>query len=82
MKKIIFILSFMIFYSCSNNEKNKPDDLMTEDQMTNLLLDINIINSSRAFRNKSKLNYYNIKDSLLFTFRILDIIKPTVPATL
>ncbi len=75
MKKIIFVLSLIVFQSCSNNEKNKPDDLMTEDQMTNLLLDINIINSSRAFRNKSKLNYYNIKDSLLFRKHNIDSLK-------
>ena len=75
MKKIIFALSLIVFHSCSNNEKNKPDDLMTEDQMTNLLLDINIINSSRAFRNKSKLNYYNIKDSLLFRKHNIDSLK-------
>ena len=41
MKKIIFILSLMIFCSCSNNEKNKPDNLMTEDQMVNFLFGFN-----------------------------------------
>ena len=75
MKKIIFILSLMIFYSCSNNEKNKPENLMTEDQMVNFLFDINIINSSRAFRNRSELNYYNIKDSLLFKKHKIDSLK-------
>ena len=75
MKKIIFILSLMIFCSCSNNEKNKPENLMTEDQMVNFLFDINIINSSRAFRNRSELNYYNIKDSLLFKKHKIDSLK-------
>ena len=75
MKKIIFILSLMIFCSCSNNEKNKPESLMTEDQMVNFLFDINIINSSRAFRNRSELNYYNIKDSLLFKKHKIDSLK-------
>ena len=75
MKKIIFILSLMIFCSCSNSEKNKPENLMTEDQMVNFLFDINIINSSRAFRNRSELNYYNIKDSLLFKKHKIDSLK-------
>ena len=75
MKKIIFILSLMIFCSCSNNEKNNPENLMTEDQMVNFLFDINIINSSRAFRNRSELNYYNIKDSLLFKKHKIDSLK-------
>ncbi len=27
MKKIIFVLSLIVFHSCSNNEKNKPDKI-------------------------------------------------------
>ena len=75
MKKLIFI--FILFLSCSNNEKNKPENLMSENEMVNFLFDINIINSSRAFRNKSELNYFNIKDSLLFKKHRLDSIKFT-----
>ena len=48
---------------------------MSEEEMVNFLFDINIINSSRAFRNKSELNYYNIKDSLLFKKHKIDSIK-------
>tara|TARA_B100000768_G_scaffold181992_1_gene208135 strand:+ start:398 stop:781 length:384 start_codon:yes stop_codon:yes gene_type:complete len=75
MKNLIFVLTFFLFLSCSNVEKNKPENLMSEDQMVNFLFDINIINSSRAFKNRSELNYYNIKDSLLFKKHKIDSMK-------
>lgn len=75
MKKIILIFGLFLFLSCSSNEKNKSENLMSEEEMVNFLFDINIINSSRAFRNKSELNYYNIKDSLLFKKHKIDSIK-------
>ena len=63
-----FFLIFLILFSCS---ENKPDNLMSEKQMVDFLFDINIINSSRAYRNNSDLNYFNIKDT--FLYRIHDI---------
>ena len=72
MKKTIILLVLTTLFSCSNKEKNVPQNLMSEDQMVNFLFDINIINSSRAFRNRSELNYYNIKDSLLFKKHKID----------
>tara|TARA_B100000953_G_scaffold190459_1_gene156839 strand:+ start:72 stop:455 length:384 start_codon:yes stop_codon:yes gene_type:complete len=74
MKKTIILLVLTTLFSCSNKEKNVPQNLMSEDQMVNFLFDINIINSSRAFRNRSELNYYNIKDSLLFKKHKIDSI--------
>ncbi|MEJ6698865.1 MAG: DUF4296 domain-containing protein [Flavobacteriaceae bacterium] len=56
--------------SCSNQDS--PSDLMSEEQMVNFLLDINIINSSRAYRNNSDLNYYNIKDTFLYKKHNID----------
>lgn len=72
MKKIIFLLSFFVFFSCKTNNNQNIENLMTEDEMVNFLLDVNIINSSRAFRNISKVNYYNINDSLLFKKHKID----------
>ncbi len=72
MKKIIILLILTMLFSCINKEKKVPQNLMSEDQMVNFLFDINIINSSRAFRNRSELNYYNIKDSLLFKKHKID----------
>jgi hypothetical protein len=56
--------------SCS--DQNSPTDLMSEQQMVDFLLDINIINSSRAYRNNSDLNYYNIKDTFLYEKHNID----------
>ena len=68
MKKVVIFL--LIFISCSEN--SKPDNLMSENQMVDFLFDINIINSSRAFRNISDLNYYNIKDTFLYKLHNID----------
>ena len=72
MKKIILTISFSILFSCSNSTENKPENIMSEDEMVNFLVDINIINSSRSFKNNSKINYYNIKDSLLYRKHKID----------
>ncbi len=68
MKKLVIFL--LIFISCSEN--SKPENLMSENQMVDFLFDINIINSSRAFRNISDLNYYNIKDTFLYKLHNID----------
>ena len=65
-----FFLIFLMFISCS---ENKPDNLMSEKQIVDFLFDINIINSSRAYRNNSDLNYYNIKDTFLYRIHIAQI---------
>ena len=64
-----FIL-IMLIISCS--DQSSPTDLMSEQQMVDFLLDINIINSSRAYRNNSDLNYYNIKDTFLYKKHNID----------
>ncbi len=71
MKKIFILLILII--SCS--DPNSPTDLMSEEQMVDFLLDINIINSSRAYRNNSDLNYYNIKDTFLYKKHNIDSIQ-------
>ena len=77
MNKIIYLLILGLFIACSSNENSKPIDLMTENQMINFLFDINIINSSRAYNNRSDLNYYNINDSLLFNKHEIDCLRFT-----
>ena len=68
MKKIFILL--ILIMSCSNQDG--PSNLMSEQQMVDFLLDINIINSSRAYRNNSDLNYYNIKDTFLYKKHNID----------
>ena len=71
MKKIFILL--ILITSCS--DQNIPADLMSEQQMVDFLLDINIINSSRAYINNSDLNYYNIKDTFLYKKHNIDSIQ-------
>ena len=68
MRKLFILL--ILIMSCSNQDS--PSNLMSEEQMVNFLLDINIINSSRAYRNNSDLNYYNIKDTFLYKKHNID----------
>ncbi len=72
MKKVIILSLLVISFSCKTNMSSPPNNIMSEDEMVNFLLDVNIINSSRAFRNISEINYYNIKDSLLFQKHQID----------
>ena len=71
MKKGFILI--MLIISCS--DQSSPTDLMSEQQMVDFLLDINIINSSRAYRNNSVLNYYNIKDTFLYKKHNIDSIQ-------
>ena len=71
MKKYFFTLILFCF-SCNESKSDIPKNLMSEEQMVEFLFDVNLINSSRAFRNRSELNYYNIKDSLLFKKHKID----------
>ena len=68
MRKLFIFL--ILIMSCSNQDG--PSNLMSEQQMVDFLLDINIINSSRAYRNNSDLNYYNIKDTFLYKKHNID----------
>ena len=68
MRKLFILL--ILIMSCSNQDS--PSNLMSEQQMVDFLLDINIINSSRAYRNNSDLNYYNIKDTFLYKKHNID----------
>ena len=68
MRKLFILL--ILIMSCS--DQDGPSNLMSEQQMVDFLLDINIINSSRAYRNNSDLNYYNIKDTFLYKKHNID----------
>ena len=45
---------------------------MTENQMIEFLFDVNLINSSRGFTNKSHYNYFAIRDTVLFKKHKID----------
>ena len=75
MKKIFLLLIVVFIIACSDNDNSRPIDLMSQDEMVDFLFDVNVINSSRAYNNRSDLNYYNINDSLLFNRHEIDSLK-------
>ena len=71
MKKIVFIC--LILFSCSPKERvQKPENLMSADQMAAFLIDINIINASRGYRNQDGISYVSIKDTMIYKIHQID----------
>ena len=61
--------SFIISIGC--NEK-LPENIMDQNKMIDFLFDVNLINSSRGFTNKSNSNYFSVRDSSLFKKHKID----------
>ena len=61
MRSIRSILIFVLFASCTSNTiYKKPDDLIPEDQMVNILVDMYIANAAKNIKTKDvprKVNY-------------------------
>ena len=70
MKIKVLIITSLIFFSCS--DKVAEEKIMTENQMIEFLFDVNLINSSRGFTNKSNYNYFAIRDTVLFKKHKID----------
>ena len=70
MKIKVLIITSLIFFSCSDNVAE--ENIMTENQMIEFLFDVNLINSSRGFTNKSNYNYFAIRDTVLFKKHKID----------
>lgn len=70
MKIKLLIITSLIFFSC--NDKVVKENIMTENQMIEFLFDVNLINSSRGFTNKSNYNYFAIRDTILFKKHKID----------
>ena len=48
MKKTVLIISLLVFMSCGNTAIKKPTNLISEDQMVEILYDVMIINSAKG----------------------------------
>ena len=70
MKIKVLIITSLILFSCS--DKVAEENIMTENQMIEFLFDVNLINSSRGFTNKSNYNYFAIRDTVLFKKHKID----------
>jgi len=69
-----FYIIIFIFLSCGNNEQ-RPENIMSKDQMIEFLFDVNLINSSRGFISKSENNYFMVRDTMLFRKHEIDCLK-------
>tara|TARA_B100000963_G_scaffold115170_2_gene100315 strand:- start:2561 stop:2932 length:372 start_codon:yes stop_codon:yes gene_type:complete len=80
VKKLFFRIKFchlllvMIFVSC-DIKNDVPNDIMSKEEMINFLFDINMINSSRGFKNDLGYNYFLINDSMLYNKHKIDCLK-------
>ena len=70
MKIKLLIITSLIFFSCY--DKVVEENIMTENQMIEFLFDVNLINSSRGFTNKSNYNYFAVRDTILFKKHKID----------
>ena len=48
MKKIIFFLIFLISFSCKYNEVPKPEKMLSEQQMEDIMYDLAILNAAKS----------------------------------
>lgn len=72
MRFLVFISIMAFLYGCESNTKpEKPDDLIAEEQMVDLLYDIQIINSAKSV-NKRLLENQGL-DPQAYIFRKYDI---------
>ena len=72
--KCCYLLLVAIFVSC-DIKTDVPKDIMSKEEMINFLFDINIINSSRGFKNDLGYNYFSINDSMLYSKYKIDSLK-------
>ena len=56
MKIVLLAVSTLFFMSCENLEVNKPANLISEDQMVEILYDVVLINSAKGINKQSLQN--------------------------
>jgi len=60
MKKHLFIITLIIFLSCESRTKyEKPSDLISKDQMVDLLTDLHLANGITGIKSKNELKVNN-----------------------
>lgn len=67
MKIVLFVVSTLFFMSCENLDVKKPSNLISEDQMVEILYDVVLINSAKGV-NKQLLEK-NIKNPLAYIYK-------------
>ena len=67
MKTFFLVVSILFFISCENLEVKKPSNLISEDQMVEILYDMVLINSSKGVN--KKLLQKNINNPEAYVFK-------------
>ena len=60
MKQILFLLVSLLVLSCSNNPVPKPDNLLDEEVMVDILFDVAVLNAAQSVK-PSVLREHNIE---------------------
>ena len=71
MRKIAVLFSILIFMSCGNSTVKKPANLISEDQMVEILFDVILINSAKGVNKQLLQN--NIENPLNYIYRTYGI---------
>ncbi len=48
MKKVIYLCVVFTFFACSNNPVQKPENLLDEETMENIIFDITVLQATKA----------------------------------
>ena len=67
MRKIAVLFSILIFMSCGNSTVKKPANLISEDQMVEILFDVILINSAKGVNKQLLQN--KIENPLNYIYR-------------
>ena len=67
MKTVLLVVSILFFMSCENLDMKKPSNLISEDQMVEILYDVVLINSAKGV-NKQLLQK-NIKNPQAYIYK-------------
>jgi hypothetical protein len=72
MKTFFLVVSILFFISCENMEVKKPSNLISEDQMVEILYDMVLINSSKGVNKKLLQKNINNPEAYIFKKHNID----------
>lgn len=72
MKTFFLVVSILFFISCENLEVKKPSNLISEDQMVEILYDMVLINSSKGVNKKLLEKNINNPEAYIFKKHNID----------
>jgi len=72
MKTFFLVVSILFFISCENLEVKKPSNLISEDQMVEILYDMVLINSSKGVNKKLLQKNINNPEAYIFKKHNID----------